>query len=69
MTPGSDVEQYAQIAQEEIWNRARIKPGSVAYRKLHRINERAFGLRRVQDQIQIQVPVSIRRKRCFVESL
>jgi len=69
MTSGSDVEQYAQIAQDETWNRAKIKPGSVAYRKLHRINERAFGLRRVQDQIRIQVPVSVWRKRCFVESL
>jgi uncharacterized protein YjbI with pentapeptide repeats len=40
MTSGSDVEQYAQIAQEENWNRAGIKPGSVAYRKLRGINGR-----------------------------
>ncbi len=40
MTSGSDVEQYAQIAQEQNWNRAGIKPGSVAYRKLSRINGR-----------------------------
>jgi len=67
MTSGSDVEQYAQIAQEENWNRAGIKPGSVAYRKLRRTNRRTPGFRRVQHEIQ--APVSVRRKRCFVESL
>jgi uncharacterized protein YjbI with pentapeptide repeats len=69
MTSGSDVERYAQIAQDETWNGAKIKPGSVAFRKLCRINGRTCGLRRVQDQIQTQVPVSVRRKRCFVEGL
>jgi len=67
MTSGSDVERYAQIAQDETWNRAKIKPGSVAHRKLRRINGRTCRLRRVQDQTQ--VPVSVRRKRCFVEGL
>jgi uncharacterized protein YjbI with pentapeptide repeats len=35
---GSDAADYARIALEEMWRRMRIKPGSVAYAKLQRIN-------------------------------
>jgi hypothetical protein len=62
--PNSDVADYVRIAQEEMWRRMRIKPGSVAYAKLQRIN----GPRSVPDET---VPPYNRRERvrCFVESI
>jgi uncharacterized protein YjbI with pentapeptide repeats len=63
-TSDSDAADYARIAQEEMWRRMRIKPGSVAYAKLQRIN----GSRSVPEQT---APAYHRRERasCFVESL
>jgi hypothetical protein len=62
--PDSDAADYARIAQEEMWRRTRIKPGSVAYAKLQRIN----GFRSIPDQT---APAFNRRElvRCFVENL
>jgi Pentapeptide repeats (8 copies) len=36
--PDSDAAEYAQVAQEEMYKRTGIKQGSVAYKKLQRIN-------------------------------
>jgi hypothetical protein len=36
--PDSDAAEYSRMAQEEMFRRMRIRPGSVAYRKLQRIN-------------------------------
>jgi uncharacterized protein YjbI with pentapeptide repeats len=61
---GSDAAEYARLAQIEMCRRMRIKPNSVAYIKLQRING-----------WDLQVPIpDIRparrgRPRCFVESL
>jgi hypothetical protein len=36
--PDSDAAEYSRMAQEEMFRRMRIRPGSVAYKKLQRIN-------------------------------
>ena len=38
ITSGSDLADYYRTSQEEMYRRLRIGPGSVAYRKLQRIN-------------------------------
>jgi hypothetical protein len=37
--PGSEAEEYSRIASEEMCRRMGIKPGSVAYNKLARLNQ------------------------------
>jgi hypothetical protein len=63
-TSDSDAADYARIAQAEMWRRMRIKPGSVAYAKLRRIN----GSRSVPEPT---APAYNWRERaqCFVESI
>ena len=63
-TSDSDAADCARIAQDEMWGRMRIKPGSVAYAKLQRIN----GSRSVPEPT---APAYNRRQRaqCFVESI
>jgi uncharacterized protein YjbI with pentapeptide repeats len=61
-----DAAEYARIAQEEMCRRMGINPGSVAYRKLQRINGWTGEFRDSSPSPDIR---PARRARCFVESL
>lgn len=64
MTPGSDVAEHSRLAQVEMCRRKGIRPGSVAFRKLERIN--GWDLQVPSPDIR---PARRGRPRCFFESL
>lgn len=59
--PDSDADEYSRMAQEEMFRRMRIRPGSVAFRKLQRVNRFSEFL------APAQAPPA-RQARCFVEN-
>ena len=65
----SDAAEYARIAQEEMYRRTGIKPGSVAYRKLQRINgwTDGFGSSGPNPEIVRSPGARARRVRSFIE--
>jgi hypothetical protein len=66
MTPGSDVADHYRSSREETNRRLRIRPGSVAYRKLQRINGWAIPAPNLNPDIR---PERRGWQRWFVESL
>jgi hypothetical protein len=63
--PDSDAAEYVRIAQEEMIKRMRIKPNSVAYRKLQRIN----GWTSPTPSLSPDIRPARRGTRCFVETV
>jgi hypothetical protein len=65
MTPGSDISECSRIAQQENCKRMGIRPGSVAYRMLERINNWPSPAPSLSPDIR----PARRGPRCFVESI